>query len=313
MRSHGVVDGSRRFLGSHLGNADDSSSHPPPRLWLSTKRKRRGEYPGVSDIRFRSRKRSASGQRPVEQPSCPSQRILDLGEVTNRHRLEYEPIDVGFQVVQYHRAGAIAPSWLHADRSGGLLTRSPKFLACGTVLGFLVFARRLPVRPSDALILSTTVLLMVPSNPAACHALFTAATLPWGWSFRNSFTNIFLPGLRLSWTFWCRDFALAAVLGFDLAAESQLLSHLVDEGVTDCPVHPGSRPRLVHGFDVALGIVLEKLLDETALALVSRLLLPRCNLREGLSFVQFQLEPRIRLHGQRNSHELQERAGSSVG
>jgi hypothetical protein len=44
---------------------------PSPRLYGSLQKENAGEKaPGVSDIRFRSRKRSASGQRPVEQPSC---------------------------------------------------------------------------------------------------------------------------------------------------------------------------------------------------------------------------------------------------
>ena len=57
---------------------------------------------------------------------------------------------------------------------------------------------------------------MVPSNPAAFHAWFTAATLPWGWSFRNSFTNMVLPGAGFL-DILVPDFALAAVLGFDFA------------------------------------------------------------------------------------------------
>jgi hypothetical protein len=57
-----------------------------------------GESPGVDGISFRNPQRSTSGQRSVEQPSCPSQRILDLGEVANAHHLEDQPIDVGFQV-----------------------------------------------------------------------------------------------------------------------------------------------------------------------------------------------------------------------
>src|ERR1017187_2056123 len=71
----------------------------------------------------------------------------------------------------------------------------PRFFLWADVLDFLVFPRRFPVTPNDALILSTTVLLFVPLNPAACHASFTAWTLPWGWSIRNSLTNMDLPGL----------------------------------------------------------------------------------------------------------------------
>ena len=35
---------------------------------------------------------------------------------------------------------------------------------------------------------------MVPSNPAAVHASLAALTLPSGWSWRNSFTKLVLPG-----------------------------------------------------------------------------------------------------------------------
>src|SRR5271165_4614441 len=79
--------------------------------------RRRGENPGVNGISLRSPKRSTSGKRSVEQPSCLSQRILDLGEVTNRHHLEYQPIDVGFEFSQSQGAGALPPSWLPGDRS----------------------------------------------------------------------------------------------------------------------------------------------------------------------------------------------------
>src|SRR5260370_15041717 len=77
--------------------------------------------------------------------------------------------------------------------------------------------RRFPVRPSVDLILLTRVVLMVPSNPAACHASFTVSTLLWGWSFRNSLTNIVFPGLLAGLDIWVADIALAAVSGFDFA------------------------------------------------------------------------------------------------
>ena len=62
--------------------------------------------------------------RSIEQPSCLSQRILDLGEVANAHHLENQPIDVGFEFIQGQGAGALPASWLPGDRSRGLLTRS---------------------------------------------------------------------------------------------------------------------------------------------------------------------------------------------
>ena len=86
--------------------------------------RRRGENPGVNGISFRNPKRSASGQHSVEQPSCLSQRILDLGDVANAHHLENQQVDVGFQFSQSQGAGALPASWLPGDRSRGLLTRS---------------------------------------------------------------------------------------------------------------------------------------------------------------------------------------------
>src|SRR5271166_3763906 len=56
---------------------------------------------------------------------------------------------------------------------------------------------------------------MVPSNPAAVHASFTALTLPSGWSLRNSLTNMVLPGETTAVLGSLgADFSLAAVLEF---------------------------------------------------------------------------------------------------
>src|SRR5271157_1948686 len=62
----------------------------------------------------------------------------------------------------------------------------------------LELPRRLPVRFIFTLALLTTVGLIVPSNPAACQASFTALVFPWGWSFRNSFTQLVLPGVGVA-------------------------------------------------------------------------------------------------------------------
>src|SRR5208283_4947805 len=56
---------------------------------------------------------------------------------------------------------------------------------------------------------------MVPSNPAAVHASFTALTLPSGWSLRNSLTNMVLPGETIAVLgILGADFSLAAILEF---------------------------------------------------------------------------------------------------
>src|SRR5271165_5435686 len=56
---------------------------------------------------------------------------------------------------------------------------------------------------------------MVPSNPAAVHASLTALTLPSGWSLRNSFKKLVLPGETIAVLgILGADFSLAAVLGF---------------------------------------------------------------------------------------------------
>src|SRR5271166_5414884 len=56
---------------------------------------------------------------------------------------------------------------------------------------------------------------MVPSNPAAVHASFTALTLPSGCSWRNSFRKLVLPGVAAAVLGSLgADFSLAAVLKF---------------------------------------------------------------------------------------------------
>src|SRR4051794_7028675 len=86
------------------------------------------------------------------------------------------------------------------------------------VLVFLVLPRRLPVSPNSALVLFTRAGLMVPANPCACQAAFTAATLPWGLSWRNSFKKLVLPGVSMAVLgFLGAGFALAAALGLGLA------------------------------------------------------------------------------------------------
>src|SRR6516165_4699867 len=68
-------------------------------------------------------------QRSVEQPSHTSQRILYLLEVTNRHRLEDEPVDVGFEVGQRQGPTALSASRLPVGRSRGLFRLTPSLLA----------------------------------------------------------------------------------------------------------------------------------------------------------------------------------------
>ena len=153
-----------------------------------------GDSPGVDGISRWIQNTSTSGQRSVEQPSRPPQRILDLSKVTNRHHLEDQPIDVGFNIFQ--GCAPIAswlPGWFPCDRSRGFRTRSSSFLACG-----------------------------------GCPGLLGLATL--------------------------------------IPRQSQQCSRLVDEGGADRPLESGCRPRLVHVIDVALGMVVQKLLDEHGLA-----------------------------------------------
>src|SRR5262249_19595927 len=56
----------------------------------------------------------------------------------------------------------------------------------------------LPVSPNSDRILVTRVGLIVPSNPAAAQASFTALALACGLSLRNSFTKPVLPWLRVA-------------------------------------------------------------------------------------------------------------------
>src|SRR5271157_5930628 len=100
----------------------------------------------------------------------------------------------------------------------GSLLGLPSLLPVGVAFpsaAALVFPRRFPVRPKDALVLLTKVGLIVPSNPAAVHASFTALTLPWGLSWRNSFKKLVLPGVAVTILGSLgADFSLAAVLEY---------------------------------------------------------------------------------------------------
>src|SRR5208337_3820991 len=51
-----------------------------------------------------------------------------------------------------------------------------------------------------------------------------------------------------------------------VARQTQRCSRLVDEGFADGPVESGCRPRLVHGLDVAFGMLVEELFQEAGLA-----------------------------------------------
>src|SRR5271165_1019717 len=62
----------------------------------------------------------------------------------------------------------------------------------------LEYPLRLPVSFIFTLVLLTKVGLIVPSNPAACQASFTALVLPWGLSWRKSFTKLVLPGVAVT-------------------------------------------------------------------------------------------------------------------
>src|SRR5271165_2216538 len=95
--------------------------------------------------------------------------------------------------------------------------------AASSLAAVLEFPRRLPVRFIFTLVLLTKVGLIVPSNPAACHASFTVLVVPSGWSLRNCLTNMVLPGVAV------------AVLGM-LGAAFSLAAFLVFPG--RLPVSP---------------------------------------------------------------------------
>src|SRR5271157_2229306 len=85
--------------------------------------------------------------------------------------------------------------------------------AAFSLAAVLAFLRRLPV--SFTLVLLTKVGLIVPSNPAACQASFTALVLPWGLSWRNSFTKLVLSGVAVAVVGMLEAaFSLAAFLVF---------------------------------------------------------------------------------------------------
>jgi hypothetical protein len=149
-----------------------------PRLWHHSTRKRRGERaPALieSDFVFKT------DQPLVNTP------YSDLLACRNKFSNSVKsPTAIALRI---SRSMSISSSCSTSNRMLCTLTAAAvsergitRFLPVVDVVDFLVFRRRLPTRPNDALIVLTTVGLMVPPNPAACHALFTAATLPWGLS-----------------------------------------------------------------------------------------------------------------------------------
>src|SRR5271157_4692814 len=178
----------------------------------------------------------------------------------------------------------------------------------------LEFPRRLPV--SFTLVLLTKVGLIVPSNPAACQASFTVLVVPSGWSLRNCLTKLVLPGVGV------------AVLGM-LEAAFSLAAFLVFPG--RLPVSPSSfRTWLMMGWLIVPSNPAACQASFTVLVVPSGWSLRNCLTKlvlpgAAVAVVAMRSSPgwfkprsvstggKHRLHRQRNSHELQERAGSSVG
>jgi hypothetical protein len=109
---------------------------------------------------------------------------LDLWEIADNHELEDQLVDLSFYVQESMCPVALPTTWvpgkLSVGRSGRLLTRSPTFLAGWGWPGPFGTPRRLPVSLNFALIWLTSAGLILPLNPAACRASFTAATGPIG-------------------------------------------------------------------------------------------------------------------------------------
>src|SRR5208283_3928760 len=157
---------------------------------------------------------------------------------------------------------------------------------------------------------------MVPSNPAAVHASFTALTLPSGWSLRNSFKKLVLPGVAVAVLGSLgADFSLAAVLEFPRRLPVRFIFTLVL--LTKVGLIVPSNPAACHASFTALvfpwGLSLRNsftklVLPGVAVAVVAIVESPGwCEPRSVST------GGRHGLHGQQNSHDLQEIAGSSVG
>src|SRR5271157_5285988 len=157
---------------------------------------------------------------------------------------------------------------------------------------------------------------MVPSNPAAVHASFTALTLPSGWSWRNSFTKLVLPGVTVAVLVMLEAaFSLAAILEFPrrLPVSPSCFRTTLMTGRLIVPFIPAA----VHASFTALALAWGLLWRNS----LTKLVLPGA----AVAVVAMRSSPgwfkcrpvstggKHRLHGQRNSHELQERAESSVG
>src|SRR5271165_5940635 len=151
---------------------------------------------------------------------------------------------------------------------------------------------------------------MVPSNPAAVHASFTALTLPSGWSLRNSLTNMVLPGETIAVLGRLgADFSLAAVLVFPRRLPVRFIFTLVlltKVGLI-VPSNPAACQASFTVLVVPSGWSLRNCLTKLVLPGVAVAVVAMLSSPGWFNWRPVSTGGKHKLHGEQNSYELQER------
>src|SRR5271165_1627981 len=157
---------------------------------------------------------------------------------------------------------------------------------------------------------------MVPSNPAAVHASFTALTLPSGWSLRNSLTNMVLPGETIAVLgILGADFSLAAVLEFPPRLPVRFIFTLVlltKVGLI-VPFIPAACQASFTVLVVPWGLALRKSFTKLVLPGVAVAVVAIVESPGWFGCRPVSTERKNAVYGQRNSHQFQGRVESSLG
>src|SRR5271166_4454553 len=155
---------------------------------------------------------------------------------------------------------------------------------------------------------------MVPSYPAAVHASLAVLALPSGWSLRNSFKKLVLPGVAVAVLGSLgADFSLAAVLKFPRRLPVSFTLVLLTKVGLIVPSNPAACQASFTVLVVPWGLALRKSFTKLVLPGVTVAVVGMCSSPGWFKPRSVSTGGKHRLHRQRNSHELQERAGSSVG
>src|SRR5208337_267429 len=157
---------------------------------------------------------------------------------------------------------------------------------------------------------------MVPTYPAAVHASLAALTLPSGWSLRNSFKKLVLPGVAVAVLgLLGADFSLAAVLEFPRRLPVRFIFTLVlltRVGLI-VPSNPAACQASFTVLVLPWGLALRKSFTKLVLPGVAVAVVAIVESPGWFGCRPVSTERKNAVYGQRNSHQFQGRVGSSLG